>query len=405
MFHPAFALAPLPRPAMALKRAARLCLASALGLCLGLPAACAQPAPAQSEVNAAGETVFTVSSAEQLEQVMASIEGPAKVLLEPGQYSIAIISNVAANGDVEVTSVDPDRPALLAGLYLRNVSGVNFSNLALSLHVQDPRFANYLLSVGSSHNLKISDLTLRGFNDRVDPEIRNAAFLRNSHDIDFARNSFAYFRHGLSLLDVDNLTVRYNEFSHLQTDAIRGGGVNNAVFANNLMTEFRPAEGDHPDAIQLWTARQTEPNRNIVIRDNLVFKGDGGYVQGFFVQDTHHKLPVENLEISGNLLVGTLYHGIAVDGVTGGLIADNEVLHDPEQMSWINVNYGDRVVMRNNRAARYLLRDEQGPVEQVDNDVTDGDYSRRLDRVREWVASRESFADYRGPLLTGLIAP
>lgn len=377
----------------------RIVLIASLGL-WATQSACAQAEPTSSQ---SGATNVTVSSAEELEDALKTIEGPASILLAPGRYPIVILRDITAD-NVEITSADARNPALLAGLYLRNVSGLKVSNLALSRHVDDPRFINYLLWVLSSSDVEIRNFTFQGVDGKIDPEIRAAAMLRASRNIDFTGNSFSHFVHGLELLDLENITIRNNEFTHMQTDAIRGGGVSNILIANNVMTEFYPAEGDHPDGIQLWSTNQPRPGRNIAIRENLVVKGDGGYVQGIFIRDTHKQMPFEDVEITDNLVVGTLWNGISLDGVNRALIQGNKVLADPAQRSWIRLDLASDVDLRGNSAELYMVRFERGQIRRSNNKNTAGNYRRRNAEIREWVASRPGFADHHGRVLSSLMA-
>lgn len=375
-----------------------------LALALGVPAGCAQGAPSQID-EATGQRVITVSSVEQLQDALQTVEGPTRILIEPGRYGIVELRNIAAaGGDIEIASADPDRRALLAGLQLRNVSGLTIRDIDLSRHSNHAREGRYLLLLVSSEDVTIEGLEFRGLNQRIDPSIGAAAMLRSSSNVVFAKNSFSYFRHGLEMLELENAAIRFNEFTHMQTDAIRGGGVNNSLLANNVMTEFYPAEGDHPDGIQLWSTNQSEPGRNIVIRDNLLVKGNGGYAQGIFIRDTTDVLPFENIEILDNLMIGSLYHGINITGVTGARIAGNEIIAVPGQRSWIRVNYGNDVVMEDNRAESFLVHNKRGSVREARNRQTSPSNRNIPARIREWVEGRESFAEYRGPLLTSLMA-
>lgn len=387
----------IPARGMMPARFARGVAAGLFLLALGAPAACAQ-APAQEA--AAG--VVHVSTAGEFEQAVRAMRGPGQILLAPGRYPGMMIRDVVASGEVEVASADPANPAVITGLRLRNVSGFVFRDLLFTPH-QPREMARYVLLAMNAENVTFRNLQFRGADGRVDPAIGPAVMIRGSRNIEFEKNAFSHFRHGLALLNVDGIRIRFNEFNALQTDAIRGGGVHNAEIANNVMTGFAPAEGDHPDGIQLWSTHQDRPAVNIRIRDNLVFKGQGGSTQGIFIRDTHHEHPFENLEITGNLIVGSLYNGITVAGVVGARLTGNEVIAEPGRRSWIRINRGRDVVLEDNRAERFVLADNPGPIRQRNNRQI-GQTNRNLDaRVREWVAGRPGFDDYRGPVLTRIM--
>lgn len=367
--------------------------------------ACGQPAAqADTQVLEAAQKLV-VSSAAQLERTLRTAPPGSIILLSSGRYPELKITNIEVQKNITVTSENATQPAVISGISLKAVSGLTFRNISIVPGGDGGSTLKYGVLVLDCADLAFVDMTFRGAGDRVDPSIVSAVMLRNSNKILVERSHFTFFHHGLAMLDSTNVHLRLNEFENMQTDSIRGGGISDAVIEYNVMTGYHPVQTDHPDGIQLWSTNQKEPGRNIAIRDNLVVRGDGEPTQGVFVRDTKNTTPFENLTITGNLVIGSLYNGIAVNGVIGGLIVNNEVISDPNRRSWIRVENGKNVQLTNNRAERFVIRNNSGPIVQKSNHLTNPT-SKNIDlRIGEWVMSKPGFAQYRGPVLRRLLAP
>lgn len=326
-------------------------LAAAFGVAALVAALVARPADLLAG-QARCDAPTPVASAEAFERALACVSPGATIALAAGPFEPLTIKNIAADR-LTIRSADPARPAVLTGLTVRGSSGITLSGLAFD---GQPTAMRYKLLVLGSSRITMDGLRFTGDAPVYDMRIVSAVMLRGSREVVFRNSTLAGYWHGISMLDLRGVEIADNVLRAMRTDAIRGGGVSEAVIRRNQMTDFAPAEGDHPDGIQLWSTRQREPGRNIRIEDNLVVRGNGGATQGVFVRDTHDKLPFENLTITGNLVVGGLYNGITVMGVTGALIADNQVLPAPDRASWIRVEKATGVTLRDNRAGRFVLK-------------------------------------------------
>ena len=109
--------------------------------------------------------------------------------------------------------------------------------------------------------------------------------IRDSSDITVTNSEFTHARYAVSMLDNSGVTISGNYFHDLRTDGVRGGGNSNVVISDNFFTNFRPAEGDHADAIQFWTTNTTTSAENIRITGNVIVRGEGGATQGIFMRD------------------------------------------------------------------------------------------------------------------------
>lgn len=102
-----------------------------------------------------------------------------------------------------------------------------------------------------------------------------------------ARVTDAY--HGVMVGDSRNIVLRNNDLTGLRSDGMDVVGTSNVLIENNRFTDIRPhkatgskaagdwKDGDHPDAVQIWSTKDNPRVTDITIRGNTV-EGD---TQGF----------------------------------------------------------------------------------------------------------------------------
>lgn len=267
------------------------------------------------------------SSAELLAALKTAAAGDS-VLLRPGTYSGIDIRNLSTS-NVTIASADPGNRAVLTDLAVRDSSGLQFSGLDF---YSGPGAKIYGFQILGSSNIVLDRLFVHGTLDGVTNDT-TALIIRNSNGVTVSNSRFTELEHGLLHLDNTNLRITGNEFADLRTDGIRGGGSSQVLIADNLFHDFHPLDGDHPDAVQFWTTNTTKAVSDIAITGNVVLRGNGAPIQGIFIRDDVGGLPFQNVSISGNTIVGALYNGIGVDGITGLSITGNTVLGTTDQPS------------------------------------------------------------------------
>ncbi len=288
--------------------------------------------------------IFTVSSAAELMAAASKAAGGDTILLAPGTYSSVSLRGININGQVTITSADKTKPVEINGLAVNGSSGFTFSNLVLA---DKDASTLYDFSVKQSKNINFDSVLVKGPDGATG---YNAApfMVRDSSNITITNSEFTHARYGLSMLDNNGVTLSGNYFHDIRTDGIRGGGNSNIKIVSNFFTDFRPAAGDHADAIQFWTTNTTTSAQNITIKDNGFVRGDGAAIQGIFMRDEVGNLPYKNVVIDGNLIVGGLYHGISVTNATDLTVSGNSVAGFTDQKSWISVPSG--ATLTNNKA-------------------------------------------------------
>ncbi|WP_164975572.1 right-handed parallel beta-helix repeat-containing protein [Sphingobium fluviale] len=383
--------------------------------------------------DAFGSTPRVVSSAEELRRALDSAADGSTIALASGHYPNIGIGNIKKAGTVTVTSADPDRPAVIGRLLVRNSAGLTFRNIELAADAsavvvrqgQPPKAeqadrdeadnedapkgqsaANrFPFMILQSERITFDRMNIHGPADNLDAAYRIPALMvRASRTITISNSRFSALQHGIAMLELDGMRVLNNEFHNIRTDGVRGGEVSNLEVAGNVFTDFHPAPKDHPDAIQLWSTPKNGMMTNIHIHDNLVVRGTGYPTQGVFLRDVKNGRPFQSVVIEGNLVMGGLYNGIAINGVQGGRITDNIVLNYPDRKhSWIRAqNCGD-IEMRNNRASRYIFAPVIGT--ESGNKMDAASPKDEAKRVNQWLDAKPGRRRADSMLQARLTAP
>lgn len=313
------------------------------------------------------------------------------IALAPGTYSDVILKNISINGNVTITSANPNRPAVLTDLLVKGCEGLTFRNLDMVREEARTDY-NFKYRFLDNNNIVIDDVRVKGPDEFSTLKENALMIVRDSSNVTITNSEFSATWHGLTIVDNRNITVADNYFHNIRTDGVRGGGNDNLEISGNLFTDFHPAPGDHPDAIQLWTTFTAQSAQKTLIADNVFVRGAGDPIQGIFINDKDGDKPFLDLDIVGNIILGGRYNGIAVNGVDGGKVTENVVIGFEDQLSWIRVANALDVVVRKNVATRYV----------TDGDpLADGDGNAIVGRVKDggaaallaWLADEPDFAD------------
>jgi hypothetical protein len=279
------------------------------------------------------------------------------IFLESGSYANLTLRGFQFDGLVTITSKDPGAEAVLTGLMVRDSQGLQFSNLEFAV---DPKGVPNQFTVLNSSNVHFNDLNVHGSLDGDPMGDQGGLLIRQSTNVSVRGSEFQQLQHGVSMLDNEGVVISGNSFHDLRTDGVRGGGTSMLEVSNNTFTDFYPAEGDHPDGIQLWTTNTTKAAHDILISGNEVTRGAGEIVQGIFLRDTNDTLPFQNVKILDNVVVGGMYNGIMIDGGINVLVDGNVVASYADQKSWIRMENVASGTISNNQALQYLYINSDG---------------------------------------------
>lgn len=160
-------------------------------------------------------------------------------------------------------------------------------------------------------------------------------------------------------------------------------GVSDALISRNIITNAQDICKQlcvHSDGIQGWTYndRPDIVDSNVVIDSNRIFARLGpptpfsdGPIQGVTIFDGRWK----NVTVTNNLIVVTAYHGIAIGGVDGLLIANNTVVGTSRHATWIAIGgdtrqggQPDHVTVANNISMQFKTGKLRRPIPHLQMD-------------------------------------
>ncbi|WP_448501113.1 right-handed parallel beta-helix repeat-containing protein [Sphingomonas sp.] len=301
----------------------------------------------------AADGALVVADNEALARAIANAKGETHIRLAPGRYEKLALVRLSPGVRLKVEGQADPAAVTVGALDIVADGPVEVRNLTVARETRNqPR--QHLAFVRKSSGVRLENLRFRSPLDDDDRGREYGLMIRDSADVAVRDSQFTGLRYGIGVLGVKDVTIERNELFDLQTDAIRGGGVDGLMVRANIIGRFSPKPKEHPDGIQLWSTNQKEPGRRIVIRDNLVTRDTGGIVQGIFIRDTASKLPFEQVEIAGNLIIGGMFNGIAVSGAEGLVMMDNRVIAFNDQKSWISITNTPNERAGGNQAMMFL---------------------------------------------------
>jgi len=306
---------------------------------------------------------FVAATANELRQLAHCAPAGATIALKPGNYGRFDLSG---GNDLTIVSQDKAAPARFEFLGISSSDRIKIARLRFTGNNAGLQFR---LTISGSRYVEASDLDFPGTPGRLDDVSMTTVLVRGGSHIELNRLKISGTPFGISYLDVAGLAIKGCSINNVRSDGMRGGGVSDLLIAGNRISGFHPAPGDHPDGIQVWTANQKAPARNIRIIGNLITRGDGDAAQGIFIRDETGHLPYDGIEISGNLIIGSLWNGIAVSDAANVRVTDNTVLELPGQTSWILMKQVRDGIASGNRASVFKFlspvhksRNRSGPI-------------------------------------------
>jgi parallel beta-helix repeat protein len=273
----------------------------------------------------------TVTTSDGLYAALKAAHPGDTIQLAAGNYTAIDLSNFNFNGTVTIQSADPAHEAVFTGLSMSNSSGLAFKNMQVSM--TGDGYGVYV--GGGSSNIAFSAVDVHGVTAVPGAAVGLGYFIRDSSGVSITNSQLSDLGSGIGHYNDNGLTISNNTLTNLEADGIFGGGSSHVVVTGNQLSDFHPAVGDHPDAIQFWGSSAGLPTpSDITIADNVITRGAGDVMQGIFIENS------QNLTITGNAMAGTMYNGISLSNSTNTLIQNNFVQGDVDMSSWIIARNG-----------------------------------------------------------------
>lgn len=278
--------------------------------------------------------------------------------LAPGEYPAQRLKSLQ-KGAVTITSDDPASPArFTGGLTLDDPRGLRFVGVDIDLSSATKSSANAVTVYGAQ------DLTFIGcrFAGALRPDGARwgrGLVVSKALKLTVQGSTFNRLYRGIVVSGSEDVLIADNDLTELGSDGIDFGESKRIQVLRNLLNDFAPLGGDHPDGIQFMTGATGAASEEILIADNLIACGNGPRAQGIFFRAENKAVRHRQVQILRNLLVNVGWNGIVAGHIDELLIEGNDLLFQPPvdgsdpKRSWISATAAIGRVS-NNRAMRML---------------------------------------------------
>lgn len=274
-----------------------------------------------------------IASAAEFTAAIAVARGGETLMLAPGNYGSLNLWKRTFAPAVTIASADPARPAAFDDVTLNAVENIAFDAVKIGRprKTDEPDW-KYMNRWTAVKNVAATRCTFHGSENGTSTDDIVGLLVSDSDGITITGGTFTELVRGAMFQRSRKIVVNDNRFRIIRSDGIDFAACANVQIARNVFSDFDPQGdpeqgGDHADAIQFWTAGQTQGCSNVLIRDNLVIGAYPQTAQGILIQDeaglrasgAGHR----GFTISGNRVFDTMWWGIRVVGVDGLILNDN----------------------------------------------------------------------------------
>lgn len=288
---------------------------------------------------------IVVDSSAALVAALKTAQSGDVILLKAGSYSAITVPQRDYEG-VTIQSQDLHDPAVISSLKVYNTGGLEFKNIDFALSER--------IEVNNSHDIVFDASEFHGRPDMNLTDEPPGFSIRASSGITIQNSEFHHLASGVGHLNSEHLLIKDNVFRDIRMDGVRGGGSSWVTIDGNYFTDWRRFGGEHADLVQFWTSNTTTSAHDIVITDNVFFRGDGSRSQGIFLGN-ENGIAYKDVTITGNFIAGTSYHGISVFKAEGVTVADNYVSGFSDMESWITLSGVTGATLQGNDTNVYKL--------------------------------------------------
>ncbi|HEX7811311.1 MAG TPA: right-handed parallel beta-helix repeat-containing protein, partial [Burkholderiales bacterium] len=245
-------------------------------------------------------------------------------------------------------------PALFEAIVIDGGNRIALSRLRFGGSIEG---LTWRVTVEDGSGIDLSELDVVG-QSPPDGNVPGGVYIHNSKQVSLKQLKVSLVSNGIRLIGTRQAVVAGTIIHDFGSDAIQASDASQSVISGNYIARAHPAPGDHPDGIQIFTLANQTAQSDILVKDNLIEKGSGGLMQGIFATDESEKNPFVNLEITDNIVIGSMYHGITVAGANSGAVRGNVVVPLDGQQNWIKLVKANALAFEDNQA-QDLMRDNR----------------------------------------------
>ena len=345
----------------------------------------------------AAAQAITITNASQLMAALSTAKGGEVFDLAPGDYGQLTLKNFQFANAVTIRSANASKPATFGKTTINGSSGIKFDKV---------EFANPLSSTGNSWDpavyvygskgISFNSVSVHGSLDNNPLNDGYGIFSRNSNNVSVTNSQFTQLTRAVVVNTNDNILLAGNNVYGVRSEGFNLASVQGAKIIGNKFSDFHPQTGDHPDAIQIFSAGATRPSTNIQISNNLIVGAPGQQMQGIFVTTQKSgPYPYQNVTISNNVLVGTMWHGITLMDATGASVTGNTLFTIGGQtVTSTRIQMTNVIgVLSGNIAKSYVIQSSPG-LKQLNNTTNIIDMALADAAIQQWMlANKDALAN------------
>ncbi|WP_100207565.1 LamG-like jellyroll fold domain-containing protein [Sphingomonas elodea] len=305
---------------------------------------------------------ITVKNQAELDAAIKTAKGGDTILLAPGTYSSVTMTNIKPATVLTIQSLDTKNPAVVQSLWISSSNNITFKDLDVKRDYRPANDWETASRILNSNNITVDNVRFSGGSG--DPALSTGVGLsiRSGTNIKFLNSSVDHFGLGLSVQDINKMTVQGSTFRDNRRDHTNFSEMTQVLIDRNNFVGLYPQDGEHPDAIQFMTAGRAKANTGITISNNVIMQGDGLGTQGVFLGEETGNLPYKDVTINNNLIyLSGLYHGINVVNGSNVNITNNSTLSVADERStWIRVENVTSGSIVNNVADEIIAANSAG---------------------------------------------
>lgn len=303
--------------------------------------------------------IISIANQAQLTAALSKAVGGETFSLAPGSYGAISLRGRDFTAPITIQSATASNMAKLSGIQITDSSNIALKALdvgrAMTAKEKD---LGRMIAVIDAENVSLDGMKVHGTLDGNPGNDGWGMYVTESRNIRVTNSEFTELKRGMVFQRSSQLVVEDNHLHHLRSDGTNFSAVDTVLIKDNRYSDFFMKGGDHPDAIQIWTAGQKRGSSNITITGNQIFQGAGSGLQGIFLRDEVGTMPFKNVRIDNNILYGNdMWQGIAVLHGSDVAITNNTVVsrNDDKEHFWIKVENVSGVAVERNVADQVIV--------------------------------------------------
>lgn len=279
---------------------------------------------------------FNVSSAGELTSALnAAAAGDTIVAAAGTDFGTYTFSGRSYASDITITSADPQDPGVFQKKSdVSSCAHIVFDNLLFNYTYGGESSTYYVTLVSNSDYITYQNCTFDG--DDHAGGFPNAFGIRftGCSEVTLDTIDLSGFHRGIKVYQTDGFYLVDSEIHHQGGDHMSVSQSDNVEILRNFFHSHRTATDDitHRDTIQFTNLNSSWQENNILIADNEIQCGEGGFTQSIYMRNEAAdngggtNIYRRNITIRNNLIYARQTHAITVGQCIGCLIEYNTIL-------------------------------------------------------------------------------